>query len=172
MDTIVVNHTLSHCASVTEQIVREKPNTWFGCPSGAISWAPGAALGAASADPEKLVVTIMTDGGFVWGCPTSALWTAANYGFPFLAIICNNSGYGAVRNGQAAMMGVKKLPPEFLAESATEFSPDYALTAQGAGAFGRKVTKAEEVLPALKEALEAVKNGKPAVLDVYVPSRG
>ena len=76
-DTIVVNHTLSHCASVTEQIERTRPGTLLGCPAGAIGWAMGASLGAKVAAPEKTVVTMLTDGGFIWGCPTSTLWTAA-----------------------------------------------------------------------------------------------
>jgi acetolactate synthase-1/2/3 large subunit len=166
-DTIVINHTLSQCASVTEQIVRTKPGTWFGCPSGAIGWAPGAALGAAAAAPGKTVVAVMTDGGFVWGCPTSTLWTAANYRFPFLAIICNNKGYGAVRGIQLDQLKGGYPSEQFIAESAVDFMPDYAVISQGAGAFGRTVTKAGEVMPALKEALAAVRGGKPAVLDVH-----
>ena len=167
-DTVVVNHTLSHCASVTEQIVRTKPGTWFGCPSGAIGWAPGAALGAASASPEKTVVAIMTDGGFIWGCPTSTLWTAANYRFPFLAVICNNGGYGAIRNVQWEMMSDKSPSSDFISESAVNFSPDYAVIAHGAGAYGRKVTRSEDVVQAISEALDAVRSGRPAVLDVYM----
>ena len=167
-DTIVVNHTLSHCTSVTEQIVREKPGTWFGCPSGAIGWAPGAALGAASAAPEKIVVAIMTDGGFVWGCPTSTFWTASNYRMPFLAVICNNRGYGAIRDVQTEKLGADP-GNEFIAESAVDFSPDYAMIARGAGAFAQTVTRPEEIMPALKEALYAVRSGKPAVLDVKLP---
>jgi len=167
-DDIVVNHTLSHCASATEQIVRTKPGTWFGCPSGAIGWAPGAALGAASAAPGKTIAAIMTDGGFVWGCPASTFWTSANYRFPFLAIICNNNGYGAIRHVQREMLGGSAPGYRFAAESALDFQLDYALIAQGAGAFSRTVTRPGEVLPALREALGAVKNGKPAVLDVHL----
>ena len=168
-DTIVVNHTLGHCASVTEQIIRTKPCTWFGCPSGAIGWAPGAALGAASAAQGKTVVAIMTDGGFIWGCPTASLWASAKYRFPFLAIICNNEGYGVVRGSQKSMSGNENLSEHYFSEAAADFKPDYALTAQGAGAFGRTVKKPEDVLPALKEALKAVQSGKPAVLDVHFP---
>ena len=168
-DTIVINHTLSHCASVTEQIVRTKPGTWFGCPSGAIGWAPGAALGAASASPGTLVVAIMTDGGFIWGCPTAALWASSKYRFPFLAIICNNSGYSEVRKSQKRMTGDDGLGEQFFAESAADFQPRYALTAQGAGAFGRTVKTSEDVLPALREALGVVRSGRPAVLDVHLP---
>ena len=196
-DTIVVNHTLSHCASVTEQIVRTRPGTWFGCPSGAIGWAPGAALGAASAtrgvsgmtEPEsavstasndtgasydisdvfheKTVVTIMSDGGFIWGCPTSTFWTSANYRFPFLAVVCNNGGYGAIRDPQRSMLGDREVSEGFTAESAVNFRPDYAVIAHGAGAYGRKVTRSADVVQAINEALDAVRSGRPAVLDVY-----
>ena len=168
-DAIIVNHTLSHCASVTEQIVRTKPGTWFGCPSGAIGWAPGAALGAAAASPGKTVVAIMTDGGFIWGAPTSTFWTSSNYRFPFLAIICNNMGYGAIRDVQVKMLGSSHPGDDFIAESAVDFQPDYALIAQGAGAFGSTVVKPGDILPALREALDVVKSGKPAVLDVHLP---
>jgi acetolactate synthase-1/2/3 large subunit len=165
-DAIVVNHTLGHCASVTEQIERTKPGTWFGCPSGAIGWAPGAALGAASASPGKTVVAVMTDGGFIWGCPTSALWTATRYRFPFLAIICNNDGYSEIRKSQKKITGDDSLGEAFFLESAADFHLDYSLTAKGAGAFGRTVTKSDEVLLALREAFAVMRGGQPAVLNV------
>ena len=168
-DAIVINHTLGHCASVTEQVVRTRPGTWFGCPSGAIGWAPGAALGAASAAPGSLVVAVMTDGGFVWGCPTSTFWTSVNYGFPFLAIICNNNGYSEVRKSQKRLLGDDGLSEQFFTEAASDFQADYALIAQGAGAFGRNVVKSEDVMDALREALDVVRSGKPAVLDVRLP---
>jgi acetolactate synthase-1/2/3 large subunit len=170
-DAIFVNHTLGHCASVTEQIVRRVPGTWFGCPSGMIGWATGAALGAASAAPGKTVVAAMTDGGFVWGCPTSTFWTAANYRFPFLAIVCNNDGYGAIRDIHPEFMRDDPPSERYIAETATNFQPDYAMIAQGAGALGRTVKKPEDVMPALREALDAVRSGKPAVLDVYIPMK-
>jgi acetolactate synthase-1/2/3 large subunit len=167
-DAIVINHTLGHCASVTEQIERTKPGTWFGCPSGAIGWAPGAALGAASASPGKTVIAVMTDGGFIWGCPTSTLWTATRYRFPFLAIICNNDGYSEIRKSQKLITGDESLGEDYFLESAADFRLDYSLTAQGAGAFGRTVTRSEEILPALKEAFEVIHSGRPAVLDVHL----
>jgi acetolactate synthase-1/2/3 large subunit len=170
-DAVFVNHTLSHCASVTEQIVRTKPGTWFGCPSGMIGWATGAALGAASASPGKVVVAAMTDGGFVWGCPTATFWTAANYRFPFLAIICNNKGYGAIRDIHPEFQGEDPPSEQYIVETAVNFQPDYAMIARGAGAYGRAVVKPEDVIPAIEEALEAVRSGKPAVLDVYMPSK-
>lgn len=43
-ETILLNHLISHQASITEQIRRSKPGTLFGCAGGSISWALGALL--------------------------------------------------------------------------------------------------------------------------------
>ncbi len=164
--TIVVNHTLSHNASVTEQIERTQPGTLLGCPAGAIGWGMGASLGAKAAAPEKTVLATLTDGGFVWGCPTSTLWTAVEYGLSFLAVVFNNQGYGVVRGSQKEVLGVSSLTDEYTHEAGVEFMPNYALIARACGAYGRTVEDPSEVLPALSEALARVRAGQAAVLDV------
>ena len=165
-ETVLVHHTLSHCASATEQIERTKPGTLLGCPAGAIGWAMGASLGAKMAAPGKTVVTLLTDGGFVWGCPTSTLWTAVKYGASFLAVIFNNQGYGVVRGSQKHILGVDSLAEEYTFEAGVEFMPDYAMIARACGAYGLTVEDPAEVLPALEEGLARVRAGQAAVLDV------
>ncbi len=165
-ETVLVHHTLSHCASATEQIERTKPGTLLGCPAGAIGWAMGASLGAKMAAPGKTVVTLLTDGGFVWGCPTSTLWTAVKYGASFLAVIFNNQGYGVVRGSQKQILGVDSLAEEYTFEAGVEFMPDYAMIARACGAYGLTVEDPAEVLPALEEGLARVRAGQAAVLDV------
>jgi acetolactate synthase-1/2/3 large subunit len=165
-ETIVVNHTLSHCASATEQIERSRPGTLLGCPAGAIGWAMGASLGAKVAAPEKTVVSLLTDGGFVWGCPTSTLWTAGNYGASFLAVVFNNRGYGVVRGSQKQVLGVHRLGEKYTFEAGVEFMPDYAMIARACGAYGETVEDPAEVLRALEESMARVRAGQAAVLDV------
>ncbi len=165
-NAIVVNHTLSHSASVTEQIVRTQPGTLLGCAAGSISWALGASLGAKIAAPEKTVVSIMTDGGFNWGCPTSALWTSQAYQAPFLTVICNNAGYGVARGSQKSILGADKFTDKMAFETGIDFMPDYAVIARGCGAYGETVEDPAEIMPALKKALAKVRAGQPAVLDV------
>ncbi len=165
-DTIVVNHTLSHSASVTEQIERTRPGTLLGCPAGAIGWATGASLGAKAAAPEKTVITMLTDGGFIWGCPTSTLWTAGHYGLSFLAVVLNNQGYGIARGSQKELLGVDRLTDEYASEAGVDFILDYAMLARACGAHGQTVEDPAEVLPALREALARVRAGQAAVLDV------
>ncbi|HEX7475791.1 MAG TPA: thiamine pyrophosphate-dependent enzyme, partial [Dehalococcoidales bacterium] len=165
-NTILINHTISHSASVTEQIVRTQPGTLLGCAAGSISWALGAALGAKLAAPEKTVVSVMTDGGFIWGCPNSVLWSAKAYHAPFLTVICDNRGYGIARWLQKKTLGVDHLTDEMAFEAGIEFTQDYALIARGCGAYSRTVEDPAGVLPALREALKQVRAGQTAVLDV------
>jgi acetolactate synthase-1/2/3 large subunit len=159
-DAIIVNQTIIPSASVARQIRRTRPGTLVACAGGTIGWALGAALGAKIAAPDKLVVSLMGDGAFVYGSPTAALWPAAHYKAPFLSIIFNNQAYGAIK---MLFRGDWK---EGIENSQISPSPDYALTARACGAYGKVVLDPAEVRPSLKEALEQVRLGKAAVLDV------
>jgi acetolactate synthase-1/2/3 large subunit len=159
-DTIVVNQTITPSASVARQIPRSQPGSLIACSGGTIGWALGAALGAKVAAPDKLVVGLMGDGAFVYGGPTATLWPAAYYKAPFLTVIFNNQAYGAIK---MLFQGSWK---EGIEHSAIHPSPSYAMTAQACAAYGRVVEKAEEVLPALKEAIQKVRDGQAVVLDV------
>ncbi|HTY81573.1 MAG TPA: thiamine pyrophosphate-binding protein, partial [Dehalococcoidales bacterium] len=86
-DTIIVNHVISDFESVAEQLHRTKPGTLISCPGGSISWALGASLGAKLGAPDKTVVSLITDGGFVWGCPVATFWAARSHHAPFLSIV-------------------------------------------------------------------------------------
>jgi acetolactate synthase I/II/III large subunit len=167
-DMILVSHTISHQASITEQIPRSKPGTMLGCAAGSISWALGAALGAKLAAPDKTVISLMTDGGFVWGSPVATLWTASTYRASFLAVVFNNQSYGFIKNKIEENAGVGKMSDQMAFEAGTDLvpPPEYALIAQACGGYGRRLEDPADVLPALKEALKQVRSGKPAVLDV------
>ena len=166
-DTIIVNHVISHSASVTEQIERSQPGTLLGCAGGAIQWALGAALGAKVAAPDRAVVSLMTDGGFVWGCPVATLWSASAYRAPFLSVVFNNQSYGVIR-GLVQRLSGTELSDEMAFEAGVDIAPppEYALVAQACGGYGQTVAGPYDVLPALKEAMAQVRKGKPAVVDV------
>jgi acetolactate synthase-1/2/3 large subunit len=171
-DTIFLHHSISHSASGTEQIDRTRPGTLLGCSAGSIQWALGAALGAKLAAPDKTVVSLMTDGGFVWGCPVATLWSASAYKAPFLAVILNNQSYGFIKLLVEKNYGGGALPDRAAFEAGVSIAPpaDYATVAQGCGAYGRRVEDPKEVLPVLQEAMEQVRNGRAAVVDVMVES--
>ncbi len=167
-DTIIVNHNISLSASPTEQIDRTKPGTWLGCAAGSIQWALGAAFGAKVAAPDKTVVSLMTDGGFVWGCPVATLWSARAYQAPFLSVIFNNQAYGFIRSLVERTSGEKKLSDQMAFEAGVDIMPppDYATVAHSCGAYGKKVEDPAQVLPVLKEAIDQVRRGRAAVVDV------
>jgi len=166
-DTILVNHLISQSSSAAAQIERSKPNTLLACAGGSIMWAPGAALGAKVAAPDKTVVALMTDGGFVWGCPVATLWSATYHRAPFLSVIFDNQSYGAIRT-VVERMSESELTDEMGGFIGVDISPppDYALVAQACGGWGRRVDDPADVLHALREGLKAVRSGQVAVLDV------
>jgi acetolactate synthase-1/2/3 large subunit len=165
-DTIIVSHVISNMESVYEQISRAKPGTFLTCPGGSINWALGAALGAKVGAPDKTVVSLMTDGGFVWGCPVASLWSATAYNAPFLSVIYNNQAYGAIKLLVNTMVG-GKLSDKMAFDVSVHLTPppDYAGIARACSAYGRTVEDPADIIPALKEGLAQVRRGKAAVLD-------
>ena len=160
-------------ASATEQLDITKPRKLLGCAAGSIQWALGAALGAKVASPESTVVSLMTDGGFIWGCPVATLWTAKTYRAPFLAVVFNNEAYGYMRNLIHRTSGVKDFTDEMAFEAGVDITapPEFAMVAESCGAWGEKVTDPAEVPAVLREALEQVRNGRTAVVDVVMDKK-
>ena len=130
----------------------------------------GAALGAKIAAPDKTVISLMTDGGFFWGCPVSALWSSQAYHAPSLYVIFNNRSYGAIRT-LVEQMSESKISDELGFESGLDIDPfiDSAMIARSCGGYGKVVKDPADVRPVLKEALKQVCSGRPAIVDVRLP---
>lgn len=166
-DSILVNHLISQSSSIAGQVDRTIPGSLLACAGGSIMWALGAALGAKKAAPEKTVISVMTDGGFVWGCPVASLWPAMQYKLPFLAVIFDNQSYGAIRVVIEKLAGTS-LNEETGRISGIDIAPpaDYALIAESCGGYGKVVTEPDKLKSVLKQALDEVKKGRIAVVDV------
>jgi acetolactate synthase-1/2/3 large subunit len=161
-DTIIVNQAISPATIVAHQIHRSKPGTLLSCAGGCIGWALGAALGVKLAAPDRTVVSLMGDGAFIYGCPEASLWSAGFYQAPFLAIIYDNQGYGAIKGLFREKYNVDNMGADITSP------PDYALIARANNAYGRMVNDPSEVPEALKDCLAVVKGGRTAVLDVKI----
>jgi acetolactate synthase-1/2/3 large subunit len=159
-DTIIVNQTISPSAIVAHQVHRTKPGTLLSCAGGCIGWAPGAALGVKLAAPDRTVVSLMGDGAFIYGCPEASLWSASFYKAPFLAIIYDNQGYGAIKGLFRERYDVDNMGADITTP------PDYSLIARANNAYGRMVDDPADVPKALKDCLAVVRGGQVAVLDV------
>jgi len=159
-DTIIVNQTISPSRIVAHLVQRSKPGTLLSYSGGCIGWAIGAALGVKLAAPDKTVVSLMGDGAFIYGCPEASLWSSGFYKAPFLSIIFDNQGYGAIKGLFREKHDVDNMGADIYRP------PDYTKIAQACHAYGRTVEEPADVIPALKEGLERVRSGQPAVLDI------
>ena len=122
------------------------------------------ALGAKLAAPDRPVVSVCGDGGFIMNA--SALLTAVEYNIPVVWLVWNNHGYCAIRDQQLGYFGAdRELATSFTDKSGNLFSADYAMMARSMGAEGHLVEKPSDLAPQLEAAIAS---GKPTVLDVRI----
>ncbi|ACK68098.1 thiamine pyrophosphate protein TPP binding domain protein [Rippkaea orientalis PCC 8801] len=115
---------------------------------------PGA-IAAKLVHPDKKVVAVTGDGGFMMNC--QELETALRVGTPFVTLIFNDNGYGLIEWKQLNQFG----------ESAfIRFgNPDFVKFAESMGLKGYRVESASDLIPTLKMALA---QDVPAVIDCPV----
>ena len=111
---------------------------------GTMGYGFPAAIGAQVANPESLVVAIVGDGGFQMNCQELA--TVAVYNLPVKICIINNGYLGMVRQWQDLFLNKR------YSHTNINQGPDFVRLAEAFGVKALRVTKPEEVLPALQEA--------------------
>ena len=120
----------------------------------ALGWGFPAAVGAAVALPDRVVVSMSGDGGFVMTCQELA--TAARYNLRLIAIIHNDSAYGAIRQTQRVRFQGRYRDTDLN-------NPDIVKLAEAYGVPGRRARNAGEVAAALRESIG---RGGPSVIEV------
>jgi acetolactate synthase-1/2/3 large subunit len=125
---------------------------------GTMGYGFPAAIGAQAAFPNKLVIGISGDGSFQMN--TQELATVVQYQMPVKVAILNNGYFGMVRQWQEFFYEKR-----YAVSSLEGTLPDFVKLAEAYGAVGLRVTKPEEVVPALKKALSTP---KPVVIDFVV----
>ena len=134
-----------------------EPRTYVTCGfQGNLGFGFQAALGVKAGNPDKVVISVTGDGGFMFG--VQELATAAQENIGLITIIMNNSAFANVRRD---MRRIYKRPPI----GSDLKNPDFIALSE---AFGIKAYPVED--PAgLKIALEtAINEGGPAVIEVKV----
>ncbi|MFC1957506.1 thiamine pyrophosphate-requiring protein [Chloroflexota bacterium] len=171
-DTILLNESVTNRPSTSRQIERTRSGTLFSSGGTSLGWGLGAALGVKLAIPDKTIVTLMGDGSFIFGCPIPALWAASVYQAPFLAVIFNNQLYHAPKRALRGAYGEGSFSEKTGLWVGMDIvpSPNFALIAQACGAYGQTVEDPSALQSALRDALDQVRRGKPAVLDVRIES--
>jgi len=113
------------------------------------------ALGVKIAKPERAVVSVTGDGGFMFG--VQELATAAQYGIGVVTVLFNNQSYGNVRRDQNAYFEGRVLGADFV-------NPDFMKLAEAFGVRGRRATSPAELAAALERAF-----GEPGPTLIEVP---
>ncbi len=114
------------------------------------------AMAAKLAYPDRAVVSVTGDGAFMM--TLNELATAVDNKIPLVVVVPHNSVYGNVRRKQIEHFGGRFAGSEL-------YIPNLAEVAESFGAYGERVEKPAEIIPALERALAS---DKPAVLDVIV----
>jgi acetolactate synthase-1/2/3 large subunit len=145
-----------------------EPGTFYGSsPAGSLGWGVPAALGIKLAAPEREVIAAVGDGSYLFANPLACHQIAAAEKIATLTVIANDQGWNAVRratlgmypDGAAARANVMPL-------TRLEAAPDYARVAEACGLFGARVADPAALPEALTRALDAVRAGRAAMLDV------
>lgn len=135
-----------------------KPRTFISSGGlGTMGYGFPASIGAQIGRPEKIVFDIAGDGSFQMNIQELA--TAVNYKVPVKIAILNNGYLGMVRQWQQLFYKSR------YSQVNLEGHPDFVKVAQAYGIEGIRVTKPEEVEPALTKALNIA---GPVVLDFRV----
>lgn len=141
---------------------------------GGIGSGPGLAVGAALAlrDSGRMVVATLGDGDTLMGI--TALWTAAKYQLPLLVIVGNNRSYfnDELHQESVARRRGRNEANAWVGQRLDDPAPDIAgmARAQGVEASGPVRTEAE-LGAALDAAMEALSQGRPYLIDVWIDAR-
>ena len=138
----------------------------------ALGWGLGAALGVQMALPDHQVVSIMGDGGILFG-QTETLWSLSRYDAPMLVVVMNNHSYNETRNRNlAAFTGRQFQTGKDLTSYLGDPDVDFAKIAEAYSIKGEKVHDPQDLGPALQRAVKTMKGGRPYLLDLEVARDG
>jgi acetolactate synthase-1/2/3 large subunit len=142
--------------------------------AGAMGYGAPAAVGAALANRKhgRLSINIQTDGDLNYA--PGVLWTACHHAIPLLTVMHNNRAY------HQEVMFVQQMASErnrgadraHIGTTLREPNIDYAKMAQAYGMYGEgPIENPKDLAPAIARALDRVKRGEPALLDVITQPR-
>jgi acetolactate synthase-1/2/3 large subunit len=124
---------------------------------GTMGYGLGACIGAKVGRPDKICVNIAGDGCFRMNM--NELATASRYNIPIIQIIINNHVLGMVRQWQTLFYGQR------YSQTVLTDKVDFCKVSEGLGCEAIRVTKREEVAPALEKAISL---NKPVVIECII----
>ena len=119
-----------------------------------LGYGLGLAMGAKLACPDKLCINVWGDAAI--GFTGMDFETAAREKAPILSILLNN---------EAMAIELNVMPVATRKYRSTDISGNYADFARALGGYGERVTKPEDIIPAIRRGIEQTRNGVPALLE-------
>lgn len=136
-----------------------KPRTFLSSGGlGTMGYGLGACIGAQAGQPDKICINIAGDGCFRMNM--NELATASRYNIPIIQVVINNHVLGMVRQWQTLFYGKR------YSQTVLNDKVDFCKCAEGLGCAAIRVTKKEEIVPALEKAI-ALK--APVLIECIIP---
>src|SRR3981189_439408 len=166
----ILREVLPPNAIVTDELSQVGFASWYGFPvyeprtfitsgyQGTLGSGFPTALGAKVAHPDRPVVAITGDGGFMFG--VQELSTAAQFKIGVVTLIFNNNAYGTERRDQRERFDGRGVAADLV-------NPDFVKLAESFGVGAARVTSPDHFRPALEKALA---DGGPYVIAIEVPT--
>lgn len=131
----------------------------------------GGGFGAKLAHPDRQVVVLTGDGGFLFG-QGEMLWSLVRYKAPIIVIIFNNRSYDRPRT-RKLLNGPKQLA---LGKELTSYlgdpNVDFVKIAEAFHVKGEAISSPNEVRAALKRAINTTRDGEPYLIEALTERRG
>ena len=136
-----------------------KPRTFLSSGGlGTMGYGLGACIGAQVGQPDKICINIAGDGCFRMNM--NELATASRYGIPVIQVVINNHVLGMVRQWQTLFYGRR------YSQTVLNDKVDFCKVAEALGCDAIRVTKKEEMEPALREAIA---KKAPVLIECVIP---
>lgn len=168
--TVVLVEAPSHAVMIASVLQTQRPGGFYQNHGAGLGWAINAAIGVKLAAPGAEVIALVGDGCFQFGVPGSAYWVGGSCGAPQLTVIYNNGGWKSPR------VSTMLVHPDGPAESNDTYwvsagqGTRFEQIAEATGAaVGYSVAARDELAPTLARALETVRAGRSAVVNVHLP---
>jgi benzoylformate decarboxylase len=166
--TVLYNEAITATGDVLRTIPLEQPGSLFGNHGGGIGQGLPGALGVKLAHPDRPVVALVGDGSSMYS--VQSFWTAAHHNIPVVYIILSNRSYRILKINMNRYRRTLDIPPgrPYTHLDLTHPALDFVEIAHGMGVDGKRITRPEEIQPAISAALDL---DAPYVLEVVTEGR-